>query len=66
MEKWERIIRNNFKHLDKVSLDAVVAIFAMGIEERSVYSLDKDYILEYCDKFCKYAGLPKSENIEKN
>ena len=59
MKRWERIIRNNFNHLEKDTLEAVIGVFEVGLENGHVLSLDKDYILSFCDDFCKYANLPK-------
>ena len=59
MKRWERIIRNNFNHLEKETLEAVIAVFEVGLENGHVLSLDKDYILRFCDDFCRYANLPK-------
>lgn len=59
MTKWERIIRNNFNHLDKDTLEAIVGMFGVSLQEGYVLSLDKDYILKFCDDFCKYANLPQ-------
>ena len=59
MKRWERIIRNNFNHLEKETLEAVIGTFEVGLENGHVLSLDKDYILRFCDDFCRYANLPK-------
>ena len=59
MKRWERIIRSNFNHLEKDTLEAVIGVFEVGLENGHVLSLDKDYILKFCDDFCKYANLPK-------
>lgn len=59
MKQWECIIRDNFNHLDKENLEAVIAVFEAGLQNGHVLSLDKDYILRFCDDFCRYANLPK-------
>ena len=64
MKRWERIIRNNFNHLEKDTLEAVIGVFEVGLENGHVLSLDKDYILSFCDDFCRYANLPKRPCIE--
>lgn len=62
MKRWERIIRNNFKHLEKEALEAVIGIFEVGLQNGHVLSLDKDYILRFCDDFCRYANLPQRKH----
>lgn len=59
MKRWERIIRSNFNHLEKDTLEAVIGMFEVGLQNGHVLSLDKDYILKFCDDFCRYANLPK-------
>lgn len=66
MKRWERIIQNNFNHLDKETLEAVIGMFEVGLQNGHVLSLDKDYILKFCDDFCKYTNLPQRTHSKKN
>ena len=66
MKRWERIIRSNFNHLEKDTLEAVIGMFEVGLKNGHVLSLDKDYILKFCDDFCKYANLPQSTHSKQD
>ena len=54
----KRNARSSYRH--------VIGMFEVGLQNGHVLSLDKDYILKFCDDFCKYANLPQRTHSKQN
>ena len=64
MKRWESIIRNNYKHLDNDTIEAIVGIFEISLEQGYAIRADKEYVLKYCDDFCRSASLPPRKSVK--
>lgn len=64
MKRWESIIRNNYKHLENDTIEAILGMFGISLEQGYAIRTDKEYVLKYCDNFCKYADLPPRESVK--
>lgn len=58
MKRWESIIRNNYKHLDSNTIESIIVMFEISLEQGYIVGTDKEYVLKCCDNFCRNADLP--------
>lgn len=66
MKRWESIIRNNYKHLDSNTIESIIVIFEISLEQGYIVGTDKEYVLKYCDNFCRNADLPPRESVKSH